>query len=185
MPKLYKEIIKIAVLGGLLVVVQAFAFTEPSVAPPGDNVPAPLNVGGNAQTKLGGLILNTGGAVNGLAVASGNVGIGTLNPGAKLDVEGNVKIADGTQADGRFLVSDGNGVASWKDPYMPRALYGIGHFWGGNNCEFLAPVTSGCDCPGGFTTVVVNNFGTKVVGPITSPSKDSDADFVFSCYKNP
>ena len=49
--KISKEILKITVLGGLLLVVQVFAFTEPSVAPPGDNVPAPLNVGNKWQDK--------------------------------------------------------------------------------------------------------------------------------------
>lgn len=46
--------------------------------------------------------------------AGGNVGIGTATPGAKLDVEGNVKIADGTQGDGKVLTSDVDGNAYWK-----------------------------------------------------------------------
>jgi len=81
--------------------------------PPGGNVPAPLNVGPTGQPKegwlaslksffigsepteaekattgvlrtTGGAILNTGEAVNGLIVQSGNVGIGTASPGALL-----------------------------------------------------------------------------------------------------
>ena len=45
---------------------------------------------------------------------SGNVGIGTAAPGAKLDVGGQVKIADGTQGTGKVLTSDANGLASWQ-----------------------------------------------------------------------
>jgi len=44
------------------------AWTEPSQAPPGGNVLAPLNVGSAGQSKAGGLILNTGGAATGLIV---------------------------------------------------------------------------------------------------------------------
>jgi hypothetical protein len=47
---------------------------------------------------------------------SGNIGVGTITPGAKLDVIGKVKITDGTQAAGRVLTSDANGVASWTIP---------------------------------------------------------------------
>jgi hypothetical protein len=43
-----------------------------------------------------------------------NVGIGVTNPAAKLDIGGNVKISDGTQAAGKVLTSDAAGLASWK-----------------------------------------------------------------------
>lgn len=56
--------------------------------------------------------------VNGLAgamtVSSGKVGIGVASPSAKLDVAGSVKIADGTQGANKVLVSDANGLATWK-----------------------------------------------------------------------
>jgi hypothetical protein len=47
---------------------------------------------------------------------NGNVGIGNASPAAKLDVLGNIKIADGTQAAGRVLTSDATGLASWQTP---------------------------------------------------------------------
>ncbi len=43
-----------------------------------------------------------------------NVGINKPNPEAKLDVNGNVKITDGTQGNGEVLTSDANGLASWQ-----------------------------------------------------------------------
>ena len=53
-------------------------------------------------------------STNTVVTDSGNVGIGTTSPSAKLDVQGSIRIADGTQADGRILTSDANGFASWK-----------------------------------------------------------------------
>ncbi len=49
----------------------------------------------------------------------GRVGIGTTAPTAKLEINngttaGAIKIVDGTQAEGKFLVSDANGVGTWR-----------------------------------------------------------------------
>jgi len=68
------------------------AWTEPPENPPSGNVPAPLNVGVDGQSKAGGLILNTGNATTGLVVTYGNVGIGTTTPAFKLDVNGMVSV---------------------------------------------------------------------------------------------
>ncbi|KKN91748.1 hypothetical protein LCGC14_0214160 [marine sediment metagenome] len=62
-------------------------WTEPTAVPPGDNVPAPLNVGGVTQYKSG--ALGVGGlfatdSATYLATLGGNVGIGTTNPTNKL-----------------------------------------------------------------------------------------------------
>jgi hypothetical protein len=59
--------------------------------------------------------------------SAGLVGVGTLTPAHRLDVSGSaavsdtfygnkVKIADGTQGDGKILTSDANGVANWMAP---------------------------------------------------------------------
>jgi hypothetical protein len=47
---------------------------------------------------------------------SGDVGIGTSAPGARLEVSGQVKITGGTPAAGKVLTSDANGLASWQNP---------------------------------------------------------------------
>ena len=47
---------------------------------------------------------------------AGKVGIGTTNPGAKLEVAGQVKITGGFPAAGRVLTSDAVGLASWQTP---------------------------------------------------------------------
>lgn len=55
---------------------------------------------------------------------SGNLGIGNINPAAKLDIAGNIKITDGTQAAGKVLISDANGLASWQT--IPAGISGSG-----------------------------------------------------------
>jgi uncharacterized protein (TIGR02145 family) len=50
---------------------------------------------------------------------NGNVGIGTSNPTAKLDIIGAIKITDGTQGAGKVLTSDASGKASWKTVSLP------------------------------------------------------------------
>lgn len=47
---------------------------------------------------------------------SGNIGIGTSNPSARLDVAGQVKITGGTPGTGKVLTSDATGLASWQTP---------------------------------------------------------------------
>jgi len=46
----------------------------------------------------------------------GNVGIGTSGPGAKLDVNGQIKISGGAPGAGKVLTSDAAGIASWQTP---------------------------------------------------------------------
>ena len=42
-----------------------------------------------------------------------NVGIATITPTAKLDINGTIRIGGGTPAVGRVLTSDATGLASW------------------------------------------------------------------------
>jgi len=47
----------------------------------------------------------------------GRVGIGTTSPGAKLEVNGQVKVTGGSPGAGKVLTSDATGLASWQTPY--------------------------------------------------------------------
>lgn len=48
---------------------------------------------------------------------TGKVGIGNATPSANLDINGTIKIVDGSQAANKVLTSDANGLASWQSPY--------------------------------------------------------------------
>lgn len=53
--------------------------------------------------------------------STGRVGVGTIIPTTQLDVNngtsnGAIKIVDGNQGQGKFLMSDTNGLATWKTP---------------------------------------------------------------------
>lgn len=63
---------------------------------------------------------------------NGNVGIGTSAPTAKLDVAGNIKIADGTQGANKILTSDADGLASWQDPAASQNIYNTNGTLAGN-----------------------------------------------------
>ncbi len=131
--KILPQIIASLFLAGFVV----YAWTGPTQAPP--NCPAgspgcdaPINVGAGDQTFLGSKtlwmkndetgVMNLRGAFNvrGLsqflsdAVFDGKVGIGTVTPGAKLEINGQVKITGGLPGAGKVLTSDANGLGSWQ-----------------------------------------------------------------------
>lgn len=59
---------------------------------------------------------NTTGTSSGnvILATTGNVGIGTMTPGVKLEVSGQVKITGGVPGLGKVLTSDATGLATWQ-----------------------------------------------------------------------
>lgn len=89
----------VVILGVFAFISNVFAWTPAPLSPLNSNVSVSLHQSSLAQSKSGGLILNTGNVgtngvgTNGLIVQYGKVGIGITSPTQTLDVEGNVRAA--------------------------------------------------------------------------------------------
>jgi len=80
---------------------------------------------------------------------TGNVGIGTTSPGAKLEVAGQVKITGGAPGTGKVLTSDAGGLAAWQTPAG-----------GGGFSNMQVFTTSGTfTIPAGITKIMVEVHG--------------------------
>ncbi len=64
-------------------------------------------------------------------LANGQIGIGTMNPTARLEVAGQIKITGGTPGVNKVLVSDATGLASWQSSPASCVATGTGT---GNQC---------------------------------------------------
>lgn len=100
--------------------VQTYAqtWTAPASAPPNSNAYAPLTTGPSVDIKRGGLLINTGNALNGLIVQNGNVGIGTVSPSQKLTVNGIIQSMSGgiKFPDGTVQATASRGAGAETDP---------------------------------------------------------------------
>lgn len=79
----------------------------------------------NGTVTVAGPEFSVGGST--FVVKSGNVGLGTSNPVAKLEVAGQVKITGGAPGANKVLISDAGGLASWQ----ADGTFAIGDSYGG------------------------------------------------------
>ncbi len=101
----------------------------------------------------------------------GNVGIGTITPTAKLEVNGTLKISGGSPGAGKVLTSDANGLASWATPsgagltlpYSGSLASASGYLFNLTNTE----TTQG---EGFVTTINSINSGSAVAGVAANTS---------------
>lgn len=69
----------------------------------------------NSNTN-GAIHWSVGGTFNNMYLSpAGDLGIGTTAPAEKLEIQGSVKIVDGTQGLGKVLISDATGKGSWTN----------------------------------------------------------------------
>jgi hypothetical protein len=92
----------------------------------------------------------------------GRVGIGTSTPAATLDLNGSLKITNGSQGAGKVLTSDASGNATWQSP----SGSGISRIVAGTTSAGFAPsILNGS----GFTVTRVNagNYSVTFTTPYT------------------
>ena len=168
---------QVALVAGTLLLsigVQTFAqFTPPTTSPPNADAYAPLNTGPNAQSKVGGLLLNTGSAVNGLIVQNGNVGIGTINPFQKLEVAGFVK--------GTGLCIGTECITSWPASMTAASSPAVTVYSVAAGCGTYTSTQSTCVTPNTYFPAVCRNYRGQV-GPCGSPYYPSVTPAYYNTY---
>ncbi len=116
-----------------------------------------------------------------ILASNGNVGIGTTNPSAKLDVTGQVKITGGAPGYGKILTSDATGLASWQQ--LPSSSVESSTVWtesGNNIYRNNGKVGIGTNNPN--TKLDVN--GSAIIGDNASSSYLLVGDNYFSKVAN-
>jgi len=108
--------------------------------------------------------------------SSGNVGIGTITPAALLDVEGTVKIADGTQGANKVLTSDASGNTHWATNTAVTAavtatLSGTGYTLNNLSGQYTGSYIT---LPAGKWSVQVNILLTNDAGSVWVRSSFTD-----------
>lgn len=173
-----------------LLVLFAQAWQEPTQAPPGGNVDAPLNIGSTNQTKSGELgaalfrdynssdwYLNPSGVsfIGGGPTGGVGIGVTSLTPGVKLEVAGDIKLSGSspriTNVSGPI---DNNDVANKEYVLAQVAAAGSGGgvlITFGHYCGASAP-TAGLNAPAcpspwteaytGFSNVYMNGCSASV-----------------------
>ncbi len=148
------------IIGALIfsIGLQAYAqtFVQPSTGPTGGNAQAPLDTGPNPNIKQGGLVVGAGsGFTTGLLVENGNVGIGTMSPAGKLDVEGG------------NLCLNGSCIGSWPTGIVSKTVVYLCPFATVPSGSFGVDYSGRC----GSTTCVnqnVDNLSTQSTCSIAS-----------------
>lgn len=121
---------------------------------------------------------------NDINYTTGNVGVGTTTPDAKLHVAGTLKIVDGTQGAGKVLTSDANGLTSWQTVATPTpsqwTTNGSSIYYASGKVLIGDPnLTNFKGTPGSYQLYVQGGILSEKVKVAIATSSDW-ADYVFS-----
>ncbi len=130
-------------IGVFLTMQYLFAWTNPTLNPPSDNVSPAINEGSTAQVKDGGL------GILGSLLVEGNLGIGVDDPNEKLEVDGNIKanapIEDNHVATKAYVdAASSGGPGDWECVSVSTFI--------GSGCG-QSSRTHSADCPSGYTLI--------------------------------
>lgn len=89
-----------------------------------------------------------------------NVWIGIINPGAKLDINGQIKITGGTPGVGKILTSDATGLATWSN-WFSGSVTASGIVWPAGSENYISKFGPGGN---GLVTSQIfdNGFGVGI-----------------------
>jgi hypothetical protein len=147
----------------------AESFVLPSQEPPYGNAAPPINISNFSQVKSGGLSIGSI-IVEGGSYFSGNVGIGTSNPQAKLDVKGSLNIEGLLDVRGSFRARLGMGYQMMFEKGNQINMYMYNWRAGGLQNALLSIQGRG-DTSIGKTLFVKGNDGNVGVGTSNPRSK--------------
>jgi len=120
---------------------------------------------------------------NAVLVVEGNVGIGTTSPGARLDVNGQIRIRGGGPAAGRVLTSDASGLATWQastSSIGPLAIAGMRH--GETGYQACSRVAARY---GGFWNCILSFTGDANCADATGAPDNEDFAMCFNSANSP
>lgn len=120
--------------------------------------------------------------------SNGDVGIGTASPGARLEVNGQVKLTGGSPGAGKVLTSDAGGLATWQTPSigsdsdwmvsgndmysLPSGKVGIGTTTPTTKLDVAGTINTNASYEiGGQNGLSVYNSGSLSVGPDAGTNK--------------
>ncbi len=109
------------------------AWTPAPANAPSGNVAGPLTTGATGQSKAGNLMLNTDGTLaNGLIVANGNVGIGTITPTAKVHIDASAANTTALELDTYGSSSSSANSILFKNTNQPGFSWQMENAWDGS-----------------------------------------------------
>lgn len=108
---------------------------------------------------------------------AGDLGLGTTSPGARLHVEGQIKITGGVPGAGKVLTSDASGLATWETPSggggggITEVSAGVGLTGGGTSGTVTLALNSTSVSPGSYGSGnQIPTFSVDSQGRLTSAS---------------